>query len=280
MKKLISTLLAFCLPMLISAQNLLTIGEVFDFDIGDEFQFTEFVTPQTPNADRITITDKYYSSDSSIVYYVEFHNSYYTQYGYGEISYYFWTRTDTVSYSNLDSSISTYDLWYAYDTSMFYYDTINSISENYCDSTINGFFYLTYNSFPSEYSNVFGKGLGWVRNYSKNIGENLFNNELFYYKKNGIGCGTPDEIYLSVKENDLNNDFIISPNPANQYFNLGNKTGGHFRAEIYNIAGELILSKEIDSNNSRIECNTLNPGMSVVCIISDSKKIFRKLIIQ
>ena len=66
MKKLFIFILTTSIFMSVNAQDILKIREVFDYEIGDEFQFTsstihypgEFI-PQ--NADRIKIIGKYYS---------------------------------------------------------------------------------------------------------------------------------------------------------------------------------------------------------------------------
>lgn len=112
-------------------QELLTIGETFDFEIEDKFQYESFLPEQPPNADRITITGKYYSVNGDTVFYVQYHNSYFSTviwYPEPHLEYYFWTRTDTVFYTKLDSCISSYSGGAQYDTSMFLYDTLNSDS--------------------------------------------------------------------------------------------------------------------------------------------------------
>jgi len=55
----------------------MTIGEVFDFEIGDEFQIRGSATGQPPNADWITIIAKEYSTESDTVFYHRYHDSYF-----------------------------------------------------------------------------------------------------------------------------------------------------------------------------------------------------------
>lgn len=61
MKKSLLTLIVFGLCLSLSGQELMTIGEVFNFEINDEFHSSSNLTGQPPNADRITIINKYYS---------------------------------------------------------------------------------------------------------------------------------------------------------------------------------------------------------------------------
>ncbi|MCK9423236.1 MAG: hypothetical protein M0Q38_11625 [Bacteroidales bacterium] len=57
MKTLYSIIVALAFSTTISAQDLLTVGEVFDFSIGDKFQISGKAGGQPSNCDRITIID-------------------------------------------------------------------------------------------------------------------------------------------------------------------------------------------------------------------------------
>lgn len=280
MKKLVSIILSVLFSSTIFAQDLLTIGEVFDFNIGDKLQTEGHGLGQPPNADRITIIDKYYTTDSNTVSYVRYHDSYYTTVEFYELVYHFWTETDTVSYSNLDSCITDFSYWTSYDTIMVSYDTINSSYEDYCDSTINGYSFQMYTFEPVYLTRLFGKGLGEVRDYYYVPAEfQMFDNVLFYYEKNGISCGIPDNT-VSIQENEQENDFMISPNPAVNYFDITNKSGNQFDLEIYTITGELIISRTFEKCTTFFDCSSLSPGMYFVCFSQESKRWSRKLIIN
>jgi len=77
MKTLTSLLIASILSLTTYSQELMTIGEVFDFEIGDEFQIRGSATGQPPNADWITIIAKEYSTEGDTVFYHRYHDSYF-----------------------------------------------------------------------------------------------------------------------------------------------------------------------------------------------------------
>ena len=72
------------------------------------------------------------------------------------------------------------------------------------------------------------------------------------------------------------NKNVITPNPANTYFTIKDKNNA--KIEIYNIIGELVLQTEI-SKNDHISTRSMNSGMYIVKIISDSGMTIERLII-
>jgi hypothetical protein len=282
MKRFLVILLIVSLSATIAAQELMTIGEVFDFEIGDEFQTSGNGPGQTPNADRITIIDKYYSMESDSIFYVQNHNSYSTQLdNMYNLEYHFWTRTDTVLYTNLDSSITYYDRWISYDTSMFMYDTINEISIQYCNTLINGFNCAGNYFEPITIKRLFGKGLGLVRDYYWNIPDySEFDNKLFYYKKNEISCGEPDKLYVTVNEEMTDSEIIIYPNPANGYFKVNLEGNKFLEIKIYSLSGNLISTQFDYNNHPSFDCSFLSSGIYYVVINTESKSYKAKLLIK
>lgn len=280
MKKLLLVILATMSLLTISSQNLMTIGEVFDFDIGDEYQISGNGYNQPPNADRITITNKYFSNNSDTVFYVRYHDSYYSYIEFYELFYVFWTETDTVFYMNLDSCISSYNYWTPYDPIMINYDTINFNSEDYCDSLICGFSYELNSFEPVYYSRLFGKGLGLVKDYYYAPAEfSEMDNVLFYYKKNGVACGSPDTLTVSISENSLMNSINIFPNPANTTIFITNSSSLRINEiNLFNIQGQRILHKNAFSKN--LDISQIEQGLYVLELISDELRIRKKLIIE
>jgi len=216
MKEAITVFLVLVFSLALEAQELMTIGEVFDFEIGDEFQISGQADNQPPNADRITITDKYYSVNLDTVFYIRFHDSYSTTVNTGGppyLTYYFWTTTDTVFYTLLDSSILYYD-------NGFQYNQYSEFSPNLCDSLVNGCSYLAGPGFEDDViTDEYGKGLGHTMDYFySGLGNSvLWDNELFYYKKGNFECGIPD---LTVGTNEIpepKSEILIYPNPAKDY---------------------------------------------------------------
>jgi hypothetical protein len=283
MKKFISILAGLIFSLTITAQDLMTIGEVFDYSIGDEFHISGFADGQPPNADRIKIIDKYYSANNDSLFYIRNHDSYHTTILMEPpyLEYHFWTVIDTVFYTNLDSSITHYKYWTSYDTTMVKYDTINHISEEYCDSLVNGYDCEIGEFEPIYYVGLYGKGLGRVKDYYYQPAEySGFNNVLFYYKKNGVSCGTPDTTTVSVSEIIINPEIKIYPNPTEKYFTIDFKTNGQSNLKIYNAGGKLLISQTIEEKSNYINCSSLTTGFYVICVSSESNEYYEKLIIK
>jgi len=198
----------------LSAQEILTVGQIFGFNVNDEFQFKGNGWGQPPNADRFKIVGKYYSPDNDTVFYVRYHNSYASCVVNDSLIYSYWTETDTVFYTSLDSLVTETNYWRPYDS----IDTIIEYSEQYCDSLVNGFCYAVNPFEPVYLSTIYGKGLGMVKDYYYNpTACEMFDNILFYYKRNGIGCGTPDTFYTSVFDDSQTFGPVICPNPAGDF---------------------------------------------------------------
>jgi len=281
MKKIISAIFIILFAATLAAQDLMTIGEVFDFAIGDEFQIAGFAYGQPPNADRITITDKFYSPDSNTVFYVEYHDSYYSYIiDWDSLGYKFWTETDTVSYTNLDSSITTYRWWVPYDTLMESYDTVITYSEYYCGALINGYDYAVGSFEPVYHSKDYGRGLGLVRDYFNDPAEfSEYENKLFYYQKDGVSCGTPD-LTTSVGEMTRKDNIRVFPNPATDHFTIENNSRGSLNIKIFDDTGKLLDSQNVNTGKTFYDCSSFSPGLYFIRFASKSKSYYEKLIIN
>jgi len=199
MRTYISLIILLMFTNPVFTQELMTIGEVFDFETGDKFQFKHYNEFGFPNAYRVEIIDKYYSANQDTVFYVRYHDNYWVGFGSGDtLEYHSETEVDTVKYINLDSCITT--CWPDYDSaSMSFYDTIID-ADSYCDSLMNGIDWAVGFFEPIFYKRHYGKGIGEV--YISEI--QTFNvhivKSLFYYQKNGVDCGTPDNTIVSTSE--------------------------------------------------------------------------------
>lgn len=282
MKKIFILILIATIPSTICAQGFMSIGEVFDFNINDEFHFKGQADGQPPNADRIIIVDKYYSSDNDTVFYIRFHDSYFTtplmEPPY--LEYHFWTETDTISYANLYSNITSYYQWTSFDTAMTYYDTIIGMNEEYCDSLINGYQYSINYFEPVYYSNEFGKGLGMVTNYYYNPAEySMFDNRLFYFKKNEIDCGIPDSTTVSIFENNMDENLIISPNPACNILRIENKNNLEIESiSLINFNGQII--NQFDAEKTQLDISEIPSGIYILNISYKNGQLTKKVIIE
>ena len=144
----------------LQGQNLLTIGEVFDFEIGDEFHYA-WNDGATPGGDRSEVLWKYVSPNQDTVVYAISHNAYTVVQisipPYGQINFSKWT--DTVSYIYLDSSIAWYDYHFNLDSNIY-------IGNDSCGTGINAYDIVIGTFEPDYYKATYGRGLGRTRSYS------------------------------------------------------------------------------------------------------------------
>ena len=266
------------------AQNLLNVNEIFDFNIGDKFQYTFSINDNTPpNADRYTITDKYFSDNSDTVFYIRLNDSYYTTFVNGNppyLEYHFQTIIDTVYYTNLDSLISNSIYWIPYNPDMYTYDTLIYSSGYFCDSLINGYYYTTQFFEPDHFSKKYGKGIGLVRRYYSYPSQyEEWEYSLFYYEKDGIGCGVPDNT-TTIDYIENSNEINVYPNPADDYFIIDFKTLGDTEINIFSSDGKLIDKKSISNQSFLYDSSSLKAGIYFIYIKTSSYSYSKKLLIR
>jgi len=257
---------------ILNCQELMTIGEAFDFEINDEFHFSGNAPDQPPNADRITIIDKYYSVTGDTLNYVQSHDSYYTYIIWDPepyLEYHFWTSTTTVQYYNLDLSMYYYDEGFSYDTSIYF-------NEYYCDSLINKCEYYIGGTFePDYYRNTYGRGIGQVGEYMQYGGvmDPAVNINLFYYKKNGVECGTPDTTMVGTNQY-LAKDktFKIFPNPTRSDVSILNSSDEKsYRIKLYNNHGQFIKTNSCFGEIYNLNLSELNNGIYFLEICTNNR---------
>lgn len=269
MKAFLTLIFAFILVLNnLNCQELMKIGEVFDFEISDEFHFSDYGYNKPPNANRITIIDKYYSDNGDTINYIEAHDSYFTNIIWEpepHLEYHFWTDTINVQYFNLDSSLYYYETGFQYDTSVY-------ISSDYCDSLVNECYYEIGQLDPDYYHKIYGKGLGLVYTILPGTGSPPLADAigLFYYKKNGIECGTPDTTMIGIK-NDYKEStrFEIYPNPTkSKVFIRANNSIKSFELFLINSRGRQIYNHALFGDKNEINVKSLERGIYFLKIIN------------
>ncbi len=266
-------------PYVLPDVTLLTVGEVFDFEIGDEFQYNGEAAGQTPNADRITITGKFYSQENDTVFY-EFRNNWYsTAVNWDTVpptlEYFFGTIIDTLAYTNLQQPISTYDNNFFQNVNIY-----NSTS--LCDSLVNRYkVTIGPSGMPNDYYiKEFGKGLGLTFYYvwSGDAGTYLWNYELFYYKKGNNTCGEPDV----VKAGNINiePEITIYPNPADKFISFTINQQGTGRYTLLNTSGVTEMAGSIYNGMNTIYTGKLTPGIYFLQLILNDKIEVTKIVIK
>jgi hypothetical protein len=149
----------------IYCQDTLSVRDVFNFNIGDLFHYEEDASNYITGGfyrkvDRITITDKYFSTNMDTLFYKRAIEGYTinlvpttppSPYPY-EWKYYFHTISDEVFYTDLDSNIffhlfkEHFDFLRDYDWGKPGYqsDTLIYNSESLCNYSINGYHFSEF----------------------------------------------------------------------------------------------------------------------------------------
>lgn len=285
-------LLNFILLFLINysySQELLKIKEVFNFDINDEFHYSDFRSVNAPPiGDRQKIIDKYYSNDSLILYYKVFHDKYTSSIDYSNltdghptVNYFFSKDTSVLTLTNLDSSITYYDN---------FVDTITEISMN--NTIINGYNYSIGNDSLIvwyNYRRYYGKGIGLVSDYYSESAEYIYppsmgvhvDRSLIYFKKADKSWGSAD-LTTSVGYNSDKLDFKIFPNPTNDnLFIQGLSIGKNVNIEIVDLNGNIIdLIDGIFNEEYVYKTSNLKQGMYFMKVTIDNRSKQIKFIKQ
>jgi len=282
-------ILILLFPSVIWSQEILTIREVFDFNINDEFHFTDNEGYRPPNARRIKVLDKFLSTNLDTISYKLFYDVYSSEYNsqLDRLVYNFDTLTDIVIYANLDSSIYTYytDLSYnkllenqlADSLYSFDYDSINLLNQELCDVRTNGYDIQIGEFEPSFYHIEFSKGLGETFNEliegSSGSDHPLFSNRLFYYKKGEITCGIPDNRTNTGFTNTFSlKDIKIYPNPTSEFLNIQiQKPISNLVIGIIDSSGKKILTTKFTNEDNGIDISDLTPGIYILTCITENE---------
>jgi hypothetical protein len=261
MKKIFLILITSSLSLVLSSQELMTIRETFDFKIGDEFQYEGSADNEPPNADRIKVIGKYFSENEDTLIYILFHDSYHTYIQGGELQYHFFTKTDTVYYTNLDSSLVYYDDGFLLNQYIYY-------SAELCDTLINGCSYEVGPGFENDsYTQEYGKGLGLVFNYHySGLGGTVdWRNTLFYYKKGDNECGNPDTTTGLFEYFPMKYIFEVFPNPAKDWLYIKPANPNSYYSlniELRNLYGQLVKEEtDIQSTHYAMNVADLKAGV-------------------
>lgn len=211
--------------MSIKSQEISTVGEIYDFEIGDVFHYRFLAySPYGGEASytNIEIINKSYSPNYETVYYTR-DIAYYRSYPDPIIEYYI----DEVSYDNLDSLI--------WDGNV---DTV------YIDSTIfNG---RVINSVYWEFWHFdFVNGCGMANAYYSDGASVSSLEELIYFKKEGEEWGIPMPVSVKGISDDLSR-FLVYPNPFTTSTTIEYELPepSPVQLSIYNAIGEVVYMAE------------------------------------
>lgn len=275
------TLIIFLLSIdSFTAQSYLTIGQVFDFNINDEFHYTRENQPS--NGERITVIDKYYSINSDTVFYTLHHDIYnvipdYSVSPPGSI-YVFDTIIDTIFYSNLNMPI--YYMWPQNDPEFVFYDSIKELDTNFCDIELNSYYIQQYSFEPSWFKRSYGRGIGITLDYWHYQGNGVSQfpvwERMIYYKKDSMNCGSPDLTSLGLTNLNGQEDFFIFPNPSDGIISIDNISSQKINIKVFNATGELKYKEQ--NISSEIDLSNLFNGIYILEIEINSQFYYERLI--
>ena len=263
-----------------TAQSYLTIGEVFDFNINDEFHYTKENQPS--NGERITVIDKYYSINSDTVFYTLHHDIYnvipdYSVSPPGSI-YVFDTIIDTIFYSDLNMPI--YYMWPQNDPEFVFYDSIKELDTNFCDIEMNSYYIQQYSFEPSWFKRSYGRGIGITLDYWHYQGNGVSQfpvwERMIYYKKDSMNCGSPDLTSLGLTNLNGQEDFFIFPNPSDGIISIDNISSQKINIKVFNTTGELKYKEQ--NISSEIDLSNLSNGIYILEIEINSQFYYERLI--
>lgn len=284
-KDLLVLLLVIVCVVSVKSQSTMTFGEVYDFEINDEFHSTNGSPSVPPNGQRVKIIGKYFSSTNDTVFYIKQNNNYSSAVDFStnppHLEYYFGTSVDTVSYTWLDSSVTIsrpapeeLDSCNSYQDSLYNSDyncqRLVFKSERCVDCCFEG----------QNFSSIIGKGIGLVRSDFTFPAESAYYNyTMFYYKKGNEECGNRDTTGTSgVSELIMESTRpVIHPNPCSEILNIDNIQNSS-RIAISDMAGRIVL--ELNSNtNVNITVSDLPLGMYVVSVSNRNLNHFQRVFI-
>ncbi len=255
-----------------------SIGEIYDFEIGDLFQYTSTPNSGPPSYRQNYVVDKWYSDDLDTVFYEFSSSSIQLPFSqddeiesiYDEYSIVFYTDLDSVITASgpppilqeVDSLSATCVLnfeelgenYITYNTNISCLDTAFQVNENYYLEEC-----LPYLAGIDEQYNSYARGFGRVKTrFSSWEGGYGGQTVLTYWSKNGEECGSYYEP-LSVSENIYLNGILVYPNPSEDgVFYL--KGENDLIVRVYDALGKCMLL-EPHKSISRIDLSSFSFGI-------------------
>lgn len=303
MKKYLFFILYYFLLSDAKSQSLLTVAEIYDYNIGDVFitKYGGYSTP--PTYEKKTITNKYYSSSLDTLFY-NWDGYSYTSAGCQTCSPSYSTIVGgTMFYSHLTDTVglglgSKIHYWNfnCIDTAGYTGIWVDTIFNNptYCNipslkisSMGNGPQLLDscYSYFEPYYGyDEYGKGIGQESHYYNTCSNGFPNCEmgmiLLFYKKGADSCGT-QPLITNIHELKLLESFSVSPNP----FSLDThitffKEQNNSVITITNIYGNELKRINFSGNQLTFDREGLINGLYFIRINEGTNIYSSKLIIQ
>jgi len=271
MKKHLILTLSLTLIILfpIRAQQVSTVYEVYNFEVGDQFQISE-MAPYIIRYYNIEILNRTYVPSQDFLMYERAVTT--TTYNYEPNDTVYTSLVDTLVYNNLDGLVLLYVI-----------DTVFSNPEMYNGRQVNRHDY----SYPGWYTNyadyIVGCGGGAFNGgywYYSGGGDHAEHN-LTWYKKGDEEWG--EEVIIVGLEEIKNEckDFNIFPNPASgDAVVIASNQHENGTAYIYDVSGNKIKSFIMKSGKTTFSISDFSPGIYLVFLESKNFKASKKLIVR
>jgi hypothetical protein len=285
-----------------SAQSVHTIGEIYNYDIGDEFhhQSDPPVWQIFMILKRVKIMDKFYSADGDTVFYVR-HNFGYSHYlmpvGNGYTDHYgFSNNNDTIFYTHLNDVVDM-NCPYVFDGSsettidpanqaQWYYVVNQDIFS--ADWGVEAYEYSATNDptfMIGDYlGQSWGVGIGIISaGYTpEDNSPSNYGYELTYYKKGDISFGVNDTleaIDVGLTETYSTDNLIVYPNPAFGIITI-NAPSHNGILRIMSIDGKCVYQERFFTNTIQFDSEVLSKGSYFVTATDDNGKFYTTRIIK
>ncbi len=256
-------LLSICItPVNLKSQNISTVGEIYNFDIGDIFHLNFYGNGPGYGMSSVTnieVIDFYYSQNSDTIFYIRDidYKEYSSENPQTTYEYYI----DTIFYANLDSLIHS-----------GFIDSVYTNENLYNGRIINN---VSYGN-EDTWSLRFVAGCGRVVTNFTSWGETLHSeDELVYYKKGEEEWGTPMPVSIeNINANAI--DIKIYPNPSTDYITIRLNDLINSTLTITSLTGNKIKTIELITNLTSIDISSLNSGIFLLSIKKDEQVYYKK----
>lgn len=266
-KLIIIPLIILNTSLSVLGQELPTIGEVFDFNIGDEYHYQNEVWYGLSQKSRHIIIDVEYALDSTSVTYTKVIDGY--DYNLPGDSTSFGPDTVLETYTNLDSSLYSIDI--------LLNQNYNFFDDDLCGVESIGAWAKTGPPVGNPVTKIWAIGLGLTYHKEHQVPPKapgvVFKKELIYYIKDGEECGL--SLILSVGDNsprDLQN-VVVFPTLFDDMITVESEYNDALIFRLYSVTGQEIINERINSASTQIDLSFVNSGSYIYLIQNDKNGI-------
>ncbi len=265
----------------------LTLKDIYNFEVGDEFHIREYENSVNPHEVKIIqkVIDKDFTQDNdSIVYQIAvLKNSKKVESGIEQFTVFADTNILNVPIALGDTGINRLPLVahsgaaYVDYTSQFLDEPTSRMSKRYIYESL-----IPSDPADSCYklvvdwegvNNRLIEGLGGPYN-SGEYGKFSYGRELVYYKKGSEEWGIPYDLVLGVYGNKSGVNVRLSPNPATDQMRIASEGIQNTIYKVYNIEGREMLTGNFFNTEESIDVNSLKTGIYSLMIMKEGGVVY------